>query len=195
MRIITIAVVVVAIISASCQNSTPKNTASAKSEKIITDETTTVLLAEFEDKAGDFVGKKIVIAGTVDHICKHGGQKLFIVDTESEGRVKVTPDENIAAFNSDLEGENIEIVGIVEEQRVDEAFLREWEEEILAGSDMSDDKGEGKHLGGKMEKGGSDATQNEEMEKVNRLREMLAESGEDHLSFYSVRCVGYKIIE
>ena len=195
MRIFTLAIVTIALITVSCQNSTQKKQDATKSEQTAPEEITTVTLANFENEVGDLVGKKITITGTVDHICKHGGQKMFIVDTESDGRVKVTPDENIAAFNADMEGENIEIVGIVEEQRIDEAFLREWEEEILAGSDMADDKGEGKHLGGKMEKGGSEAEPNEEMDKVNRLREMLAESGEDHLSFYSVLCVDYKIVE
>jgi len=32
------------------------------------------------------------------------------------------------------------LVGIVEEQRIDEEYLKEWEEEIKAGSDLSDDK-------------------------------------------------------
>jgi len=195
MRKLIIAIVAMAFIAVSCDNTTAKKEESTKSEQIAPEQITTVTLAEFDNKVGDLVGKKIAITGTVDHICKHGGQKLFIVDTEAEGRVKVTPDENIAAFNSELEGENIEIVGIVEEQRIDEAYLREWEEEILADSDMGDDKGEGKHLGGNMEKGGSDADENEEMEKVNHLREMLAESGDDHLSFYSILCVEYKVID
>ena len=195
MRKLIIAIVAMAFIAVSCDNTTTKKEESTKSEQIAPEQITTVTLAEFDNKVGDLVGKKIAITGTVDHICKHGGQKLFIVDTESDGRVKVTPDENIAAFNSELEGENIDIVGIVEEQRIDEAYLREWEEEILADSDMGDDKGEGKHLGGNMEKGGSDADENEEMEKVNHLREMLVESGDDHLSFYSILCVEYKVID
>jgi len=96
-----------------------------------------------------------------------------------------------------LQGTKVQFVGstVAGVDHIDEAYLREWEEEILADSDMGDDKGEGKHLGGNMEKGGSDADENEEMEKVNHLREMLAESGDDHLSFYSILCVEYKVID
>jgi len=86
------------------------------------------------------------------------------------------------------------LVGIVEEQRIDEEYLKEWEEEIKAGSDLSDDKGEGMHLGGNVEKGGEGADLNEELEKVNRLRTMLEESGSDHLSFYSVLCTSYDVV-
>jgi hypothetical protein len=195
MKKIFLVIIAMAFIAVSCENSTSTKTNNTKSEEVIIDEIIEVNLAEFDDKVGDLVGKKIVMAGTVDHICKHGGQKLFLVDTESEGRIKVTPDENVAAFNTELEGQNIIVTGIVEEQRIDEAYLKEWEEKILAGSEMGDDKGEGKHLGGNMEKGGGKAEPSEELEKVNHLREMLAESGDDHLSFYSVLCVEYEVVD
>ena len=76
-----------------------------------------------------------------------------------------------------------------------EEYLREWEEEIRSGADMADDKGEGSHLGGTVEKGGEGADVNEEMEKVNNLRKEIAESGKDHLSYYSVLCTGYEVVE
>ena len=195
MKKFIIAFVALAFIAVSCENSDTKSESKAKSEEIIVEEITEVNLTEFDSVVENLVGKKIVVIGTADHICKHGGQRMFIVDTGSEGRVKVTPDENVAAFKTDLEGQRLKIVGIVEEQRIDEAYLREWEEEILSDTDMGDDEGEGSHLGGNVEKGGSDADENEELEKVNNLREMLAESGKDHLSFYSILCVEYEIID
>ncbi|MCF6171362.1 MAG: hypothetical protein L3J66_10330 [Bacteroidales bacterium] len=196
MKKFIIAIMAFAFFAVSCENSKTASTQdNAKTEEINVEEITPVNLAEFDSVVENLVGKKIVVTGTADHICKHGGQRMFIVDTGSEGRVKVTPDENVAAFNTDLEGQSLKIVGIVEEQRIDEAYLREWEEEILSDADMGDDKGEGSHIGGNVEKGGSDADKNEEMEKVNNLREMLAESGKDHLSFYSILCVEYEILD
>ncbi len=186
---------VVAIFTTSCCEDAQKNENTNNIDVVVVDEITTISIADFDDKVGEFVGKKIQLEGTVDHICKHGGQKLFLVSDESETRIKVTPDEEIAAFNAELEGDKIVLVGIVEEQRIDEAYLKEWEEEIKAGSDMSDDKGEGMHLGGNVEKGGEGADLDEELEKVNRLRTMLEESGSDHLSFYSVLCTSYDVVE
>lgn len=189
-------IIVLALFTASCENnSNNKSTDKASKQMVIVDQITPISVAEFEDKAGDFVGKKVKLTGTVDHICKHGGQRLFLVSEESDARIKVTPDEEIAAFNADLEGSGVIIIGIVEEQRIDEDYLREWEEEIRSGSEMADDKGEGSHLGGKVEKGGEGADIAEEMEKINNLREMIKESGKDHISFYSVICTEYDVVD
>ena len=187
---------VIAFFVTSCDcDDKSKESQNSNNEIAADEEVTTIKMANFDDKVGDYVGKKIKIKGTVDHICKHGGQKLFVVSETSDARVKVTPDEEIAAFNAELEGDEIVILGIVEEQRIDEAYLREWEEEIKAGSDMSDGKGEGVHLGGKVEKGGEHSDIAEEMEKVNNLREMIKESGTDHLSFYSILCTDFQVVD
>jgi hypothetical protein len=185
----------IALIATSCENATEtKDSKASEVDKVVVEKIVPVAVAEFDEKAGEFVGKKIELTGVVDHICQHGGQRLFLVSEDSDARIKITPDEEIAAFNIELEGNRINIVGVVEEQRIDEAYLREWEEEIKSGSDMADGKGEGSHIGGKVEKGGEGANIDEEMVKVNDLREMIAESGDDHLSFYSVLCTSYDII-
>ena len=178
----------------ACEN-TVKEESTTEEQVVLIEEIVPVSISNFEIKAEELVGKQIILSGTVDHICQHGGQKMFIIETGSEGRIKITPDENIAAFNTELEGQNIKVIGIVEEQRIDEEYLREWEEEILADVDMGDDKGEGKHLGGNIEKGGEDADKSEELEKVNNLRQQISESGKDHLSFFSVLCTEYEVVE
>lgn len=189
-------ITLIALFATSCENANKDADAKKIADNMtIVEQITPVAVADFEAKAGDFVGSKIELTGTVDHICKHGGQRLFLVSETSDARIKITPDEEIAAFNAELEGNSIVIVGIVEEQRIDEAYLREWEEEIKSGSDMADDKGEGSHLGGKVEKGGAGADISEEMEKINNLRQEIKDSGKDHLSFYSVLCTDYTIVE
>ena len=123
----------------SCQNSA--NSGQTNKDENSTNEISVVELRYFDSLAGNFVGKKIQLAGTVDHVCLHGGQRMFIVDNEAETRVKITPAENVAAFNTEMIGDEMLITGIVEEQRIDEAYLVEWEEEIMSGSNMADDKG------------------------------------------------------
>jgi len=178
----------------ACEN-TVKKESTSEEEVVLVEEIIPVSISNFEVKAEELVGKQIMFSGTVDHVCTHGGQRMFVIETGSEGRVKINPDENIAAFNTELEGKNIKIIGIVEEQRIDEDYLKEWEEEIMADVVMADDKGEGTHLGGNMEKGDSEADKSEEMEKVNNLRSKIAESGKDHLSFFSVLCTDYEVVE
>jgi len=189
-----VTLIVFVFLFSACEN-TVKKESTSEEEVVLVEEITPVSISNFEVKAEELVGKQIMLSGTVDHVCTHGGQKMFVIETGSEGRIKITPDENIAAFNTELEGQNIKVVGIIEEQRIDEDYLKEWEEEILADVDMGDDKGEGKHLGGNMEKGGSEADKSEELEKVNNLRSKIAESGKDHLSFFSVLCTDYEVVE
>jgi len=196
MKKLIFSLIILAMVGVACQNNTQK-TEGANNESIaaVVDEVAVVNLADFDSLAGNYVGKKIQLEGTMDHVCKHGGQRAFIVNPESESRVKLTPDETLAAFNTDMEGNHVVVVGVVEEQRIDEAYIMEWEQEIKSGIVAADDKGEGSHLGGNMEKGGEGADISEEMEKVNNLRQMLKDSGKDHLSFYSVMCSSLQEID
>lgn len=181
------------LMSACHNNNTKKETKNTDGKLVVVDEVVPVTVSEFETKAGDLVGKKVEISGTVDHVCKHGGQKMFLIETGSDNRVKITPDEQIAAFKPDWEGQHMVITGIVEEQRIDEDFLKEWEEEIKSGENMGDDKGEGKHMGGNMEKGGEDADMSQEMKKISNLRHQIEASGKGYISFYSITCTDYNM--
>ena len=157
-------------------------------------EFTQVEVKDFETVAGDYVGKTIQLTGTVEHVCMHGGQRMFLVDNESESRVKVVTSDNVAAFNTELIGDQLLVTGVVDEMRIDEAYLLDWEAEIKAGEMQADDKGEGAHLGGNVEKGGEGAEPNEEMQKVNNLREQLKQSGKEYLAFYSLACTQFEVI-
>ena len=191
-----LSIVLLGLFATACVNNDVKNEATAEEGiEVAVDEIALVSLTDFDSLASNYVGKKIQLEGTIDHICRHGGQRAFIVVPESDTRVKITPDETIAAFNTELEGSQVIVVGVVEEQRIDETYIKEWEEEIKAGALTTDDKGEGTHLGGNVEKGGEGADLDEEMEKVNNLRQSLLDSGSDHLSFYSVMCTSFKVVD
>ncbi|MDP3445110.1 MAG: hypothetical protein Q8T08_19800, partial [Ignavibacteria bacterium] len=151
-------------------------------------------VGNFKEKAGELVGKLVTIKGTADHICKEDGKKLFLIDTETEGRVKVVTGEEVPAFNSEYEGFDFIVSGIVEETVIDEAYLLEWEEEIKAGIE------EEKHLGGGRpmtaeEKEAGKHMPDPAFEQVNNYRQMMADQGVDKLSFYSIVAVSYEVIE
>ncbi|MBS4056891.1 MAG: hypothetical protein KGZ82_06210 [Bacteroidales bacterium] len=151
-------------------------------------------VGNFKEKAGEYVGKEIMIKGTADHICKGDGKKLFLISTEEEGRVKVTTGENMAAFNTEYEGYDFVVTGIVEESIVDEAYLQEWETEIKAGIE------EEKHLGGgepmtAEEKEAGKHEENSGLEQIAGYRQMMAEQGVSKLSFYSISCTSYEIVK
>ncbi len=179
----------------SCENSKEKTVSATEgNDPAIADEYVVVNLKDFHSKAEDLVGKTIIIEGTVDHVCKHGGQKMVIVSKDTDKRLKIFTGENMAAFNTDIEGENVYVIGVVEEERVDENYLREWEGEVKSGGEIKkeEDKlntGQG-HENKEMENDKS-----AELEQINNLRKKLKESGKDHLSFYSLVCQDYRVID
>jgi hypothetical protein len=154
---------------------------------------TKIKLKNFKKKAGEYVGKTIKLEGIVDHICEHGGKKMFLVEEKSDARVKITPDENLAAFNQDLVGETVEIIGVVKEFRLDEDYLIEMEENVKADSKEESEihMGDGEHKGQNKEEHNTE----DQMKQINNLRQKLKDSGKDHLSYYSVEATSYKILK
>jgi hypothetical protein len=170
-----------------------------------------VTVNEIISDAGPFIDQAVSIKGTVVHVCRHGGQRMFIIGEEGEDRVRITTGEDIAEFDIELEGETVEVTGIVKELIIDETYLAEWEAEIM--EDSQHDRGEGHEGGvghGNQHDGSSDehlsgeANQDEEGEhaesdieaklaQIQKVRDEIAESGKDHLSDYWIETVSFKV--
>jgi len=126
-------------------------------------------LGAFDTTAGEFVDKEIKIAGIVDHVCKHGGKKLFLVN--DDGDVHVESDDR---FDDALIGSEVIVTGIVREFRVDEGYCLQMEEDNI-----------------KSHKEGVDSQEkfDEKMAHLQEYRDEMAEKGVDHLSYYSLEYV------
>lgn len=123
-------------------------------------------LGEFETKAGEFVDKEIMIAGVVDHICRHGGKRLLLVT--DDGDVHVDAEER---FSEDLNGSHVMVNGIVREFRVDEAYCLKMEEDNIKSHTEGDS---------------DDEHYQHKMEEIQWYRDSMSTAGVDHLSFYSL---------
>ncbi|MBK9291946.1 MAG: hypothetical protein IPM52_10015 [Bacteroidetes bacterium] len=157
-----------------------------------TEEIVEVTVGDFKTMAPELVGKTVVIRGTADHICKHDGKKLFLVDVNSEGRVKVVTGEDMAAFNAENEGLDFVVTGVVAETIVDEAYLKEWEEEL------KNEEVENKHLDGGQAVQGEQEDHHSNEEAYNQIasyRQQMAEKGVDKLSFYHIVAKSYEIVK
>lgn len=153
---------------------------------------TEVTVANFKTMAAYLVGKQVVIRGTADHICKHDGKKLFLIDVNSEGRVKVVTGDDMAAFDAANEGLDFVVIGEVAETIVDEAYLREWEEELKAEEAENPHLEDGQHQEGEE----ADHHSNEEAYKqIENYRKKMADLGVDKLSFYHIIARSYEIIK
>ncbi len=196
MKKLSYLIIAIALLGVSCNNSqekTKENNAAAEEQSVIKatpEEVTEVTVADFSEKAGSLVGKPVKIKAIVDHVCKHGGQKMVLVDQNTEKRVKVVPDEKIAAFKPELEGQDVVVTGVVDELKVDEDYLMDWENEVKEGE--KEPKGEAMHEG--KEAGEEKDEAENAMKQINALRKKLKESGKDHLSYYSIICSEYEVL-
>ena len=159
-------------------------------------------VANFDSLAGQHIGKEVQIEGLVDHVCRHSGKRMFLVQTEGEGRVKVVTGENIPSFDVALEGNEVIVQGIVDELKVDEQYLVEWEKELkdqevaeqqeAAESEPAgqEEPAEGVHAG--MGEQVDQGTHNEAWDQIADYRAQIAASEKGYLSFFSVICSEFK---
>lgn len=131
-------------------------------------------IAEFNTKAGDFVGAEVRVKGIVDHVCKHGGKKILLVN--DDGDIHITSEER---FPEELVGEEIYVNGIVEEFRVDEGYCMQMDEDNI-----------------QSHKSGNTDSELFEQKKhsIQAYRDSMEAAGVDHLSYYSMSFVSYEII-
>lgn len=171
----------------ACNNT--KTETNEQTEAAAPVEILTISTADFNTHPGDYVGKEILIEGTAVHVCKHGGKRMFIVgDTSEVDRIQVKAGDEIDAFNVELEGSDVAVLGVVDELRIDEAYLTQWENELKADnpeSELKIHRGEEGHEHG-------EGDPNAEFEQIDAYRTQLADQGVDHLSFYSIIAKEYK---
>jgi hypothetical protein len=183
------------VLAVSCGQQGSKTT--DLSEMKMSEVTVEALLAN----TSPFVEKPVCVKGTVVHVCRHGGQRLFVVGEDGEDRFRITVGENISEFDVELEGSMIEVNGIVKELIIDETYLAEWEAEVSEGSQH--DRGEGHEGGvghgdnhGEEADGEHDAEEQlaSQLQRIQDVRDEIATSGKDHLSDYWIETIEFKVI-
>ena len=162
----------------------------AQNETAISQTPVKLNLAEFDKQASELVGKEVIVSGIVDHTCKHSGKRMFLVDDKTDASLKVEAGKNIDQFDASLTGSTVEVRGIVKELVIDNSKIDEWEEN----PDLNGESGLKMHEG-EHEKSESNAEEEEKAEKIKMLKQKLEKSGKDHISFYSLECISYKIVK
>jgi len=131
-----------------------------------------IKINEFDSLAGNYVDKEIQVKGIVDHVCKRGGKRLFLVD--DGGDIHVDGEER---FSDSLMGNEITVTGIVREFRVDEAYCLKMEEDNIKS-----------HKNGQ----GDKETFEQKQKQIAEYRDSMKTANVDHLSFYSLEYVKHQ---
>ena len=147
-------------------------------------EAVAVAPSEFIEKAPELVDQLVSMEGTIVHVCKHGGKRLFL----GEERIKVLASNKVSVFDVALEGSDVVIDGYLREERIDEAYLAEWERELNETEVVEE-----KEVAHKGEPGHDHAEEQEDydarmanLEKIQDFREQIAASDKGYLAFYTV---------
>jgi hypothetical protein len=163
-------IIAISIVCFSCKTD-KKNEIATDETSIEVVETPMLSLAEFNTTAGKFVGQEIQVEGIVDHVCKHGGKKIFLVT--DDGDAHVFSDER---FDENLMGSEIIVTGVVLEEIIDEAYCLKMEDDNIKSHS----------------EGASSKEQFETKQKhIQQYRDQMKANNVDHLSNYSLKYVSH----
>lgn len=174
-------------LSVSCQQKKEHDTSQNKNEisEKQAPKLTSYSVDEVLNDATSFIDKEIIIKGYCTHICAHTKRKLFLDNSDHSQTLRVEPKENTPYKDSFIEKE-VSVYGYLVEDRIDEAYLNDWEEQIATNSEEI--HGEEDGGGCATEKKARQETANSSKERIADFRKKIQHrydtEGIDYLSFY-----------
>ncbi|MEG1586467.1 MAG: hypothetical protein RR346_06295 [Bacteroidales bacterium] len=145
--------------------------------------------------AAQLQGKQVEIEGVCTHICKHGGRKIFLMGSDDTRTIRVEAGE-VRQFDQKCVNSIVRVKGILHEERIDEAYLQQWETSLAQQTEKKHGESE---AGCSTEKKARGETANSSKDRIRQFRQRIAEqkekNGKDYLSFYHITASGYTIQE
>jgi hypothetical protein len=104
----TIILVMLIVLMGACNQAAQKegSTEAGNKELIVA-----ATIEQLMDNPAEYENKEVAITGMVTHVCKHGGQKCFVLAEDGETQIRLVPAGDIDEFKIDLEGSTIAIKG------------------------------------------------------------------------------------
>lgn len=186
---IAVALVAACFTMVSCGN--------AKKQQAQTTEETVAAMSidDVLAKAADLVEQTVEIEGVCTHTCSHGAKKMFLVGSDDTKTLRVEAGE-LGAFDTKVVNNVVKVKGVLKEERIDEAYLQDWETRLKAQTEEKHGHSEG---GCDTEKNARGETANTAEGRIADFRAKIAAekeaTGKDYLSFYHVVAESYEINE
>ena len=194
MKIKSLLILAAALIMVACGGNTSKksNGDEAQAEECaaaVIDVDTILANAE------QIVGQEVELEGICTHICSHGGRKIFLMGSDDTKTIRIESGE-LGAFDQKCVNSIVKVKGMLKEERIDEAYLKQWEE--LNAANAAEEHGDGEG-GCSTEKAARGETGNTAEERIAGFRTRIAErkeaTGKEYLSFYFVEATDYEVVE
>lgn len=187
---LAIALFAIAIIGTSCGNKQQKSVSEATTEQ------TTSSALEIDSllaNAENLANKEVTIQGVCTHTCKHGAKKIFLMGSDDTQVIRVESGE-LGAFDPKCVNSIVRVTGTLKEQRIDEAYLQNWEAQLKAQAAENHGTGE---AGCDSEKKARGETANTPEARITDFRAKIAEqktkTGKEYLSFYFMEATSYEV--
>lgn len=165
--------IIVIFFFAACENDANENENPGDTTEIKpVEDIVEVSLAEFDSLASGYIDKKVKVSGIVDHVCKKGGKKILL--KSGDFTLHVLNDER---YSEELNGSEVDVIGIVEENRIDEISLDEELEHAMETHNTGTD--EDKEYLAKMET------------YVQTMKDSLKSQGVEYFSEYTLKYVSH----
>ena len=100
--------VMLAILMGACKQSPQKNT---KAESGNTEKIVAASIEELVANPGEYKNLEVAITGMVTHVCRHGGQKCFLLAKDGQTQIRLVPGGDLDEFKIELEGSTIAVKG------------------------------------------------------------------------------------
>ena len=152
-----------------------------KQKKAKTDEPVRIFTVdEIQKNGADFVEKEVQVTGTVSHVCKHSGQRCFLMGSNEDMTIRVEAGTQIGSFNQEQIGLDLKVKGVLHEIRIDEAYVAQMEaDDAIAEKDHAiKSDGDGNH-----EVDGGNHEQ-EQPDQLAEMRQKIKDSGKGYYSVY-----------
>ena len=156
-----------------------------------------VTVSELLTKPDSFVNKNMQVKGTITHVCKHGGKKMFLMGLTEDQTLRVDAGKEMSQFDASRIGNDAVVTGVFVEQKVDEAFLSNWETEVkdeiiksgkeIKATASTEEKAVYEKIGRHEEEG------NSTLDEINGIRQQIKTNGKGYISWYSFEAKSYTI--
>lgn len=147
------------------------------------------------DQAENRKEQEVEIEGICTHICAHGGGKIFLMGSDDTRMIRVEAGEKVGSFGQETVNNIVRVRGILKEERIDEAYLLQWEEQLKTRE--KERHGEGEAGCSSEQQARGEKAVNTPEERIAAFRKRIAErrekEGKNYLSFYHIDAQSYSI--
>lgn len=147
--------------------------------------------------AEKLTGEQVSVEGVCTHICRHGGRKIFLMGTDDTQVIRIEAGDKVGAFKPECVNNIVRVTGTLAEDRIDEAYLTEWEQEVK--DQLAEEHGDGEAgCSAEQQARGESVASSTEKRIADfraRIAERKAKEGKEYLSFYHVDGESYEILK